>query len=120
MEVCDRARMFVRQSQEERVAERKAGITFKNLNVFGSGSGITFQQNVGSVLMAPLRFREFFGKGPEKQILRNFEGVLKTGEMLVVLGRPGSGCSTFLKSITGELQGLDMDKQSIIHYNGTS
>lgn len=68
--------------------------------------------------MAPLRFREFFGKSPEKTILNEFEGVLKTGEMLIVLGRPGSGCSTLLKTLMGELSGLDMKEQSEIHYNG--
>jgi ABC-type phosphate/phosphonate transport system ATPase subunit len=44
--------------------------------------------------------------------------VLKTGEMLVVLGRPGSGCSTLLKSLMGELTGLDMKAESEVHYNG--
>lgn len=68
--------------------------------------------------MAPLRFREFFSKGPEKTILNEFEGVLKSGEMLIVLGRPGSGCSTLLKTLMGELSGLDMKEQSEIHYNG--
>ena len=38
--------------------------------------------------------------------------------MLIVLGRPGSGCSTFLKSICGELAGLNMDEKSVVHYNG--
>jgi ABC-type multidrug transport system ATPase subunit len=68
--------------------------------------------------MAPLRFGEFFGKGPEKTILNEFDGVLKSGEMLVVLGRPGSGCSTLLKTLMGELHGLDMKSPSEIHYNG--
>jgi ABC-type multidrug transport system ATPase subunit len=38
--------------------------------------------------------------------------------MLVVLGRPGSGCSTFLKTICGELNGLELDSKSLIDYNG--
>jgi len=33
----------------------------------------------------------------EKFLLRNFNGVLKAGEMALVVGRPGSGCTTFLK-----------------------
>lgn len=70
--------------------------------------------------MAPFRFREFVGSGPEKTILNEFEGVLKSGEMLIVLGRPGSGCSTLLKTLTGELHGLDLKDQSDIHYNGKS
>jgi ATP-binding cassette subfamily G (WHITE) protein 2 (SNQ2) len=34
---------------------------------------------------------------PVKNILTGFEGVVRPGEMLLVLGSPGSGCSTLLK-----------------------
>ena len=57
------------------------------------------------------------GKKERKQILRSFDGIIKAGELCVVLGRPGSGCSTLLKALTGELHGLDTD-ESVIHYNG--
>src|SRR4029434_10916983 len=43
-----------------------------------------------------------------------------SGELLAVLGRPGSGCSTFLKSICGELHGLTLGEKTNIHYNGAS
>jgi ATP-binding cassette, subfamily G (WHITE), member 2, SNQ2 len=33
------------------------------------------------------------------QILSNLDGLVLPGEMLLVLGRPGSGCSTFLRTI---------------------
>jgi ATP-binding cassette subfamily G (WHITE) protein 2 (PDR) len=104
---------------ENNIVQRRAGFVFKNLKVSGTGSAINLQQTVGSLLMAPLRWREFFEKGSEKIILNSFDGVLKTGEMLVVLGRPGSGCSTLLKTLTGELKSLSMSKESVIHYNGT-
>ena len=32
---------------------------------------------------------------------------LKDGEMLLVLGRPGSGCSTFLKTIALQTEGYE-------------
>jgi ABC-type polysaccharide/polyol phosphate transport system ATPase subunit len=108
----------MRLMDENEVIQRRAGIVWKNLKVCGSGSAINLQKNVGSLFMAPLRFGEFFGKSQEKTILNEFDGVLKSGEMLVVLGRPGSGCSTLLKTLTGELHGLDMKSQSEIHYNG--
>lgn len=116
------ARMLVRTMDEEGVKRRRAGFVFKNLSVAGSGAALQLQKNVGSLFLAPVRLNEYvsFGRKAEKQILRNFDGVLKSGEMLVVLGRPGSGCSTFLKTIAGELHGLDFDKNSTIHYNGIS
>lgn len=54
----------------------------------------------------------------KKTIIDSFDNVLKSGEMLVVLGMPGSGCLTLLKAITGELYILNLDKKSVIYYNG--
>ncbi len=114
------ARAFMRSMDEDDIKAARSGFTFKSLNVSGTGSAVSLQQNVASILMAPLRLKEYvsFGKKSEKKILRDFNGVVKNGEMLVVLGRPGSGCSTFLKTICGELSGLALHEDSIIHYNG--
>ncbi len=38
--------------------------------------------------------------------------------MLVVLGPPGSGCSTFLKTIAGDTNGFFIDEKSQINYQG--
>ena len=116
------ARAFMRAMDEDGIRSARAGFTFKDLNVSGSGSALSLQKNVASVFMAPFRMNEYVNLGhkPHKQILRNFDGLVKSGEMLVVLGRPGSGCSTFLKTICGELTGLSMDKGSVVHYNGIS
>lgn len=43
---------------------------------------------------------------PPKTILHDFDGVLKPGEMCLVLGRPGAGCSTFLKVIANQRVGF--------------
>ena len=114
------SRVFIRALDEDGIKRTKAGYCFKNLSVSGSGSALSIQKNVGSVLMALFRPKEFFsfGSQPHKQILKSFNGVVKSGELLVVLGRPGSGCSTFLKTICGELSGLNLDEGSDIHYNG--
>jgi len=113
-------RMFMKLMEEDGIKHRRAGFTFKKLNVSGSGAALQLQSDVSSALMAPFRFRETFNLGhtPEKQILRDFNGCLKDGEMLIVLGKPGSGCTTFLKSVSGETRGLNVDKDSVIHYNG--
>ncbi|WWC85443.1 uncharacterized protein L201_000306 [Kwoniella dendrophila CBS 6074] len=47
------------------------------------------------------------GKGEEglrkgqRYLLKDFNGVVKPGEMMLVVGRPGSGCTTFLKALAG-------------------
>ncbi|KAF7350492.1 hypothetical protein MVEN_01354800 [Mycena venus] len=52
------------------------------------------------------------------EILRDFDGLVKSGELLVVLGRPGSGCSTFLKTISGLTHGFTVEPSSDIQYQG--
>ncbi|KAK4949281.1 hypothetical protein LTR10_011898 [Elasticomyces elasticus] len=115
-------RMRMRALDLDGIKIKRAGISFTNLSVSGNGTAVNLQSDVGSFFMAPLRLTEYLhvGKKPVKQILRNFDGLLRSGEMLVVLGRPGSGCSTLLKSITGELHGLNLEDGSIVHYNGIS
>ena len=101
---------------------RKAGFTFKSLGVSGSTASLNIQQNVGSIFQLPFRLIKSFisgGKAP-KPILKDFNGVVKSGEMLIVLGRPGSGCTTFLKTVAGEVNGLTLNQDSVIHYNGRS
>lgn len=110
-------RKFIQLLEEKNVKTRRSGFTFKNLNVSGRGSALQFQKTVGSIFMQPFRFREAFSHPSEKQILRNFNGHVNCGELLIVLGRPGSGCSTFLKAICGELQGLSLSKDSSITYS---
>ncbi|CAI7605918.1 unnamed protein product [Penicillium glandicola] len=95
-------------------------VIFKQLNVYGSGAALQFQDTVTSTLTSLVRLPQIIreSKSPQRRILRDFNGLLKSGELLLVLGRPGAGCSTLLKSMTGELHGLDMAQESVIHYNG--
>jgi ATP-binding cassette subfamily G (WHITE) protein 2 (SNQ2) len=37
----------------------------------------------------------------QRYLLKDFNGILAPGEMMLVVGRPGSGCSTFLKALAG-------------------
>ena len=85
-------RHFVSQVRKEDRAGPNTGVSWRDLNVYGSGDAIQIQKTVGSLLMAPLRLGDFFsfGKKEHKQILHGFNGILKPGELLVVLGRPGS------------------------------
>jgi len=75
----------------ERYPTRVAGVSFKNLNVHGFGTPTDYQKSFGNT---PLELFSLFdrirGRNKTKiQILRDFDGLVKSGEMLVVLGRPG-------------------------------
>jgi hypothetical protein len=83
--------LAIQSRDPERYPRRSAGVAFKNLSVHGFGSPTDYQKDVGN---APLEIgalvRYMTGTGKQKiNILRDFEGLVKSGEMLVVLGRPG-------------------------------
>lgn len=84
----------------ERYPSRTAGIAYSNLNVHGFGNPTDYQKTFGNYPLEALGLvNKLRGKNGQRkiQILENFDGLVRSGEMLVVLGRPGSGCSTLLK-----------------------
>lgn len=106
----------------QRYLPRTLGISFKNLNVYGFSTPTDYQKTVGNVpwqIGAILRW--MMGTGKRRiPILKDFNGLVQPGEMLLVLGRPGSGCSTLLKTISGDTHGLVVDPGSNINYQGIS
>lgn len=99
---------------------RKVGSAFRNLNVHGYAEGADYQKTVANVALSILQTgRRIIGQAGERvSILRDFEGVVEVGEMLVVLGPPGSGCTTLLRTIAGETDGITVDEQSEFNYQG--
>ncbi|EXJ79220.1 ATPase [Capronia epimyces CBS 606.96] len=101
------------------IQRRHTGVLFQNLSVHGTAAEIKLQKSVGSILTAPLHLKQIAqGRQRHKAILQNFDGLVNRGEMLLVLGRPGSGCSTFLKSISANYEGLSLGEGSSISYDG--
>lgn len=115
--------LHLQSGDPDNYKSRTAGICFKDLNVFGFGSATDYQKTViNIVLQVGGLIRDVLGQGQKRRIdiLRGLDGVVLAGEMLVVLGPPGSGCSTFLKTVSGETHGFFLDKQSQINYQGIS
>jgi ATP-binding cassette subfamily G (WHITE) protein 2 (PDR) len=94
---------------------------FSNLNVYGSIDAHDYLETFGN---APLRlFRKLgmcLGRNTvtDVTILHAFEGCVRHGEMLAVLGRPGSGCTTLLKTLAGETRRLRVGADAEIQYQG--
>lgn len=86
-----RSLVAAQSTDPERYRQRAAGVAFKNLHVHGFGSPTDFQADVlNSLLKVGDLVRYATGTGLKKvQILREFDGLVRSGEMLVVLGRPG-------------------------------
>lgn len=121
-----RARDWVKSAIKLNEAENKtpgrtAGIAFRNLSAHGFGAATDYQKDVANVWLEAVGLvKKALGMAKPRRIdiLQNFEGLVNHGEMLVVLGPPGSGCSTFLKTITGETHGFTVEKDSWINYQG--
>ena len=123
------SRMFgrTRQAQSEEEKTRHLGVVFKHLTVKGMGLGAALQPTFGDVFLGLPRLimnliskgpRKASGKPPVKTILSDFSGVIKPGEMCLVLGRPGSGCSTFLKVLGNQRFGFESIEGDVV-YGGT-
>ena len=112
--------LFKLQEESDGVMSRSAGVAFRNLSAYGYGTTTDYQRSVSSILMEAVGgVKRLFGVGRRRiDILRNFDGLIRAGEMLVVLGPPGSGCSTFLKTIAGETYGYEISEESSINYQG--
>ncbi|KAF2963335.1 hypothetical protein GQX73_g10240 [Xylaria multiplex] len=114
------AKAMVEMTASEGKEFRTAGVCFQNMNVYGFGSATDYQKDVGNVWLEAIAIgrRALGNKGTRIDILRDFDGIVRKGEMLVVLGPPGSGCTTFLKAIAGETAGINIDNKSYFNYQG--
>ncbi|KAK6065954.1 ABC-2 type transporter [Seiridium cupressi] len=118
------AKTIANMVSEHGTGYRTAGVCFQNMNVFGYGTETDYQKDVGNVWreLPNLLSSALASKRGKRRIdiLRDFNGVIEAGEMCVVLGPPGSGCSTFLKTLAGETNGLYTDSTTELNYQGIS
>lgn len=103
-------------------------MVFKNLTVKGVDPGSstvkTFPKAVWRTISGQelLGFANFFTGGklfrpPIKDILHDFNGFVRAGEMCLVLGRPGSGCSSMLRALANQRGGF-AQVEGDVHYGG--
>ncbi|CAI4064249.1 hypothetical protein N7582_002644 [Saccharomyces uvarum] len=100
------------------------GCAWKNLSASGDSADVAYQPTVFNapykLIKNATRIFQNSNEGSTFQILKPMEGCLNPGELLVVLGRPGSGCTTLLKSISSNTHGFDLGKDTEISYSGYS
>ncbi|CAI4947623.1 CGH_3_HP_G0044430.mRNA.1.CDS.1 [Saccharomyces cerevisiae] len=100
------------------------GCAWKNLSASGASADVAYQSTVVNIpykiLKSGLRKFQRSKETNTFQILKPMDGCLNPGELLVVLGRPGSGCTTLLKSISSNTHGFDLGADTKISYSGYS
>jgi ATPase subunit of ABC transporter with duplicated ATPase domains len=84
---------------------RKLGVTWRNLIVKVVPSDTRLQENVLSQFNIPQQVKESRQKLQLSTILDASHGNVRPGEMLLVLGKPGSGCTTLLKVLANKRKG---------------
>jgi hypothetical protein len=126
--------------EESGINPRTLGVYFKDLRVIGTGVSSSFQSTVGSRLNPKVAYNDIrrLLRPETRDILSGFSGVVRPGEMLrkssfskriipdqmracttVVLGSPGSGCTTFLKTLANQRQTYH-DVQGEVFFNSLS
>ncbi|KAM0228564.1 hypothetical protein ACHAPO_010642 [Fusarium lateritium] len=111
----------LRNNNSSGVKLRTAGVAFRDLGVHGFGTATDYQKTVGNIIFDSVTwFKRVILQQKQQRIdiLRNLEGVVYHGEILAVLGPPGSGCSTLLRTIAGDTHGFHVNDESIINYQG--
>lgn len=122
---------------------KKVGVVFRNLTVKGTGSTTnytttktlpdavlgTFGPDLYRLICRFVPALSFRKHQHMRTLINDYTGIVRDGEMMLVLGRPGSGCTTFLKaiankrngyaSITGDISygGISAKEQNA-HYRG--
>lgn len=119
---------FRNQDEASGFPLRELGITWQDLTVEALSTDAAIHENVLSQFNIPTKVRESRHKPPLRTILDNSHGCVKPGEMLLVLGRPGSGCTTLLNmlankrhgyaNISGSVKYGSMDAKEAHNYRG--
>ncbi|ORZ21210.1 ABC-2 type transporter-domain-containing protein [Absidia repens] len=96
------------------------GVIWRDLEVKGLAADAHTIPTVFNFIGGFLQFWKFFGVGASttrKTILRNLTGFCKDGEMLLVLGRPGAGCTSLLR-VLANMRGSFTDINGSVSYGG--
>ncbi|EFW99559.1 ABC multidrug transporter [Grosmannia clavigera kw1407] len=93
------------REQRSGIPPRQLGLTWKNLTVKAVANDAAIHDNFMSQFNIPQVIRDARRKPPMKSILNNTHGCVKPGEMLLVLGRPGAGCTTLLSVLANRRRG---------------
>lgn len=86
--------------------------------------GAAINENAGSQFNITQLIKEKREPQPLRTILETSHGCVKPGEMLLVLGRPGAGCTTLLKMLANRrlgyasVKGDVLDYEDAAHYRG--
>ncbi|EDO19286.1 hypothetical protein Kpol_1036p28 [Vanderwaltozyma polyspora DSM 70294] len=112
---------FVNGANEQGIHLRKAGVILEDISAEGTDASALEGQTFGDILSLPYTiYKAIKTKRQSKmrKILQNINCLAEPGEMVLVLGRPGAGCSSFLKVTAGEIDQFAGGVKGDVSYDG--
>ena len=112
---------FVRDAEEQGIHIRKAGVTLEDVGAEGTDASALEGATFGNILCLPYTIYKGIKARKSmkmRKILQNVNALAEAGEMVLVLGRPGAGCSSFLKVTAGETDQFAGGVTGEIAYDG--
>ncbi|CAN3373649.1 hypothetical protein DIURU_005454 [Diutina rugosa] len=111
---------FVELAGSQGIESRQYGITVRDVTLHGVDERFTVMPTVGDLIMLPLTiFRAVkAGRTPTRKILHNVNAIAKPGESVLVIGRPGAGCTSFLKMVSGTDMNMYKKLEGDVRYDG--
>ncbi|KAI5806421.1 ABC transporter CDR4 [Peziza echinospora] len=91
---------------------RRLGVRFLNVTTWGEEAGGATVKTFAEALGRTVVFRDLYEwwvrpwiaskrqRVRRRALVRDVSGIVRDGEMMLVLGRPGSGCTTLLRTVT--------------------
>lgn len=116
------------RNHESGVKTKQAELIFKDLTIVGKNTSASFLRDVGDVFLAPVTYftnKKKVSQSPidlskmpkKRKIVKNVTGFAAPGTMTIVLGRPGSGCSSLLKVLAAQTKTY-LGIEGEIYYSG--
>ncbi|CCE65639.1 hypothetical protein TPHA_0M00640 [Tetrapisispora phaffii CBS 4417] len=112
---------MVRGANEQGIHIRKAGVIMEKVSAEGVDASTVEGTTFGDILCLPLTIYKGIRAAKQRKmrsILNNVNLLAEPGEMVLVLGRPGAGCSSFLKTAAGEIDQFAGGVVGDISYDG--
>lgn len=110
------------EKREAGIRPKHIGVYWENLTVKGIGGAANYVRTFPDsfieffdIITPVMRMLGYGKKGTQVTILDKFRGLCKPGEMVLVLGKPGSGCTTFLKTIANQRYGYTAVEGDVIY-----
>ncbi|KAL6918761.1 hypothetical protein FSHL1_002757 [Fusarium sambucinum] len=105
-------------------------VCFKSVTTYGRATGAAPIKTVKDAIWRTLTLQDIYeltfkkilspAKAEDgRPLIRDFSGVIRNGQMMLVLGNPGSGCSTFLRTIGNDHKSF-LNIKGSIDYSGLS